>query len=157
VEYLTNELAEKAWSLICEVEELGGMTLAIETGLPKIRIEEASARKQARIDSEQDGIIGLNLYKLQNEDELQILEVDNVAVRKLQIERLTEIKKTRNISEVEKALKNLLIAAKEKMTTGLPNTSLSGERQNLLALAVEAARVRATLGEITSILEEAFG
>jgi len=144
VENLTNDIAEKAWALIQEVEELGGMTKAIEAGIPKMRIEEAAARKQARIDSEQDIIVGVNKYRLEKEDPLHILEVDNTIVRKSQIERLEKIKADRNSEGVKKCLDNLTEAAK----TGA---------ENLLALAVEAARERATLGEISDALEVEFG
>ena len=144
VENLTNDIAEKAWSLIQEVEELGGMTKAIEAGIPKMRIEEAAARKQARIDSEQDVIVGVNKYRLEKEDPLHILEVDNTVVRKSQIERLEKIKIERNTERVQICLDNLSHAAK----TG---------KENLLALAVEAARERATLGEISDALETEFG
>jgi len=144
VENLTNDIAEKAWTLIQEVEELGGMTKAIEAGIPKMRIEEAAARKQARIDSEQDVIVGVNKYRLEKEDPLHILEVDNTVVRKSQIERLEKIKADRNTERVQKCLDNLTKAAK----TGA---------ENLLALAVEAARERATLGEISDALEAEFG
>ncbi|WP_461598736.1 methylmalonyl-CoA mutase, partial [Winogradskyella sp.] len=144
VESLTNEIAEKAWKLIEEVEELGGMTKAIEAGIPKLRIEEAAARKQARIDSGQDIIVGVNKYRLEQEDPIQTLEVDNQTVRNQQIERLNHIKNTRNNKEVTEALAKLTAAAK------------SGE-ENLLALAVDAARKRATLGEISDALEAEFG
>lgn len=144
VESLTNEIAEKAWKLIEEVEELGGMTKAIEAGIPKLRIEEAAARKQARIDSGQDIIVGVNKYQLKEEDPLHILEVDNQTVRNQQIERLNHIKSTRDTKAVTDALAKLTAAAK------------SGE-ENLLALAVDAARKRATLGEISDALEAEFG
>jgi len=144
VENLTNDIAEKAWTLIQEVEELGGMTKAIEAGIPKMRIEEAAARKQARIDSEQDIIVGVNKYRLEKEDPLHILEVDNTVVRKSQIERLEKIKAKRNNEHVTKCLDDLAKAAK------------TGDK-NLLALAVEAARERATLGEISDALETEFG
>ncbi len=144
VESLTNDIAEKAWQLIQEVEELGGMTKAIEAGIPKLRIEEAAARKQARIDSGQDIIVGVNKYRLEEEDPLHILEVDNQTVRLQQIERLNSIKDTRNTAEVTEALAKLTQAAK------------SGE-ENLLALAVDAARKRASLGEISDALEAEFG
>ena len=144
VESLTNEIAEKAWKLIEEVEELGGMTKAIEAGIPKLRIEEAAARKQARIDSGQDIIVGVNKYQLKEEDPLHILEVDNQTVRNQQIERLNHIKSTRDNKAVTDALAKLTAAAK------------SGE-ENLLALAVDAARKRATLGEISDALEAEFG
>jgi len=144
VESLTHEIANKAWKLIEEVETLGGMTKAIEAGIPKMRIEEAAARKQARIDSNQDIIVGVNKYRLEKEDPLQILEVDNQTVRKQQIERLESIKATRNEAAVTASLLKLSQSAK------------SGEN-NLLALAIEAAKNRATLGEISSALEEVFG
>jgi len=144
VENLTNDIAKKAWTLIQEVEELGGMTKAIEAGIPKMRIEEAAARKQARIDSEQDVIVGVNKYRLEKEDPLHILEVDNTVVRKSQIERLQQLKSNRDTERVQKCLSELSKAAK----TG---------QGNLLALAVKAAKERATLGEISDALEAAFG
>ncbi|MEP5545250.1 methylmalonyl-CoA mutase, partial [Maribacter dokdonensis] len=150
VEKLTHDLVHKAWELMQEVENLGGMTKAIETGIPKTRIEEAAARKQARIDSEQDVIVGVNKYQLTEEDELQILEVDNKEVRRQQLQRLEEVKANRNTAVVAKKLKELTIAAKNKLDD-------SDSEENLLALAVSAARERATLGEISSALEEAFG
>lgn len=150
VEKLTHDLVHKAWELMQEVENLGGMTKAIETGIPKTRIEEAAARKQARIDSEQDVIVGVNKYQLTEEDELQILEVDNKEVRRQQLQRLEEVKTNRNTAVVAKKLKELTIAAKNKLDD-------SDSEENLLALAVSAARERATLGEISSALEEAFG
>lgn len=144
VESLTAEIAEKAWALIEEVEELGGMTKAIEAGIPKLRIEEAAARKQARIDSGQDIIVGVNKYRLEKEDPLHILDVDNQMVRKQQIERLEQIKATRDNAKVAECLVKLTESAKN-----------GGE--NLLSLAVEAARNRATLGEISDALEVVFG
>jgi len=144
VENLTNDIANKAWELIKEVEELGGMTKAIEAGIPKMRIEEAAAKKQARIDSGQDSIVGVNKYRLEQEDPLQILDVDNKKVRLSQIERLNKIKKERNSQKVKATLEKLTASAR------------SGEG-NLLALAVEAARERATLGEISDALEIVFG
>ncbi len=144
VEKLTEEIAQKAWKLIEEVEELGGMTKAIEAGIPKMRIEEAAARKQARIDSETDVIVGVNKYRLEKEDELVTLEVDNQTVRKQQVERLERIRAERNEQKVQQALENLTKAAKE-------------ENANLLALAVEAARERASLGEISNALEKEYG
>jgi methylmalonyl-CoA mutase len=144
VESLTNEIAQKAWALMEEVEELGGMTKAIEAGIPKLRIEEAAARKQARIDSGQDIIVGVNKYRLEKEDPLMILDVDNQMVRKQQLERLAQIKATRDTEKVKASLAKLTEAAK------------SGQ-ENLLSLAVEAARNRATLGEISDALEEVFG
>jgi len=144
VENLTNEIANRAWELIQEVEELGGMTKAIEAGIPKMRIEEAAAKKQARIDSSQDIIVGVNKYRLEQEDPLQILDVDNQKVRLSQIERLNKIKAERTSEKVTISLKKLTECAR------------TGEG-NLLALAVEAARERATLGEISDALETAFG
>lgn len=144
VEKLTDEIAHKAWQLIQEVEELGGMTKAIEAGIPKLRIEEAAARKQARIDSSQDIIVGVNKYRLEKEDPLHILDVDNQMVRRQQLEQLEKIKATRNTEKVKETLHKLTEAAK------------SGEG-NLLELAVDAARNRATLGEISDALETVFG
>tara|TARA_B110000967_G_scaffold106491_1_gene109185 strand:- start:277 stop:2394 length:2118 start_codon:yes stop_codon:yes gene_type:complete len=144
VEKLTHEIAEKAWSHIEEIEALGGMTKAIKSGVPKLRIEEAAARKQARIDSGQDIIVGVNKYKIDNEDPLHILEVDNERVRAQQIERLTQTKSGRNSEKVKAVLEKISKAA------------AIGE-ENLLALAVEAAKLRATLGEISSALEQEYG
>lgn len=144
VESLTHDIAEKAWKLIEEVEELGGMTKAIEAGIPKLRIEEAAARKQARIDGGTDVIVGVNQFQLEKEDPLQILDVDNQKVRKGQMELLEKIKSTRNTAKVSETLKKLTQCAK------------TGDG-NLLALAIEAARERATLGEISDALEEIFG
>ena len=144
VESLTNEIAQSAWKLIEEVEELGGMTKAIESGIPKLRIEEAAARKQARIDSGQDIIVGVNQYRLEKEDPLQILDVDNQMVRRQQLEQLERIKTTRNNKNVTENLDQLIHCAK------------TGEG-NLLEIAVEAARNRATLGEISDALETVFG
>lgn len=144
VESLTAEIAEKAWALIEEVESLGGMTKAIESGIPKLRIEEAAARKQARIDSSQDIIIGVNKYKLEKEDPLHILDVDNQMVRKQQVEQLDTIKASRDNKMVQVYLKKLIHCAK------------TGEG-NLLEIAVEAARYRTTLGEISDALETVFG
>lgn len=144
VESLTDEIAKKAWALIEEVEELGGMTKAIEAGIPKLRIEEAAARKQARIDSGQDIIVGVNKYRLEKEDPLHILDVDNQMVRRQQLEQLATIKATRNTEKVKECLDALTASAK------------SGQG-NLLELAVEAARHRATLGEISDALETVFG
>ena len=144
VESLTNEIAQNAWKLIEEVEELGGMTKAIEAGIPKLRIEEAAARKQARIDSSQDIIVGVNKYRLEKEDPLHILDVDNQMVRKQQLEQLDRIKATRDTQKVQEALKKLTLCAQ------------TGEG-NLLELAVDAARNRTTLGEISDALETVFG
>ena len=144
VEYLTQQLAERAWALIQEVEELGGMTRAIEEGLPKMRIEEAAARKQARIDSGKDRIIGVNIFPPADSAPIDILEVDNTAVREAQVRSIQEIKAKRDQQKVEQALAQL----EEIAGSG------SG---NLLAAAVEAARHRATLGEISMAMENAFG
>ena len=144
VESLTNEIAQNAWKLIEEVEELGGMTKAIEAGIPKLRIEEAAARKQARIDSGQDIIVGINKYRLEKEDPLHILDVDNEMVRKQQVEQLQRIKATRDSNKVKEKLEKLVETAK----TG---------QGNLLEIAIEAARYRATLGEISDALETVFG
>jgi methylmalonyl-CoA mutase len=152
VEYLTDEIAKKAWSLIQEVEEHGGMTKAIEAGIPKMRIEQAAAKKQARIDSGQDIIVGVNKYQLEEEEELQILEVDNAEVRRQQIERLEKLKQERDNSEVSRILQKLTQAAKDKSAG-----KSAKDENNLLALAIEAARAKATLGEISDALEEAFG
>ncbi|MEE9429678.1 MAG: methylmalonyl-CoA mutase [Melioribacteraceae bacterium] len=144
VEYLTDSLIKKGWEHILEIESLGGMTKAIEAGIPKMRIEEASARKQARIDSGQETIVGINKYRLEKEDPIEILEVDNTAVRLSQIKRLNEIKKTRNEDEVQKSLGALTKCAETK-------------DGNLLNLAVDAARKRATLGEISDAIEKVSG
>ncbi|QBA64563.1 methylmalonyl-CoA mutase [Muriicola soli] len=149
VEYLTDALAKKAWQLIEEVESLGGMTKAIEEGIPKLRIEEAAAKKQARIDSGKDIIVGVNKYRLEEEEMLQILEVDNAEVRRQQINRLQQLKKKRDEKALTSAL-NLLTAAAGKKMNG------SKTEDNLLALAVNAARNRATLGEISDALETVF-
>jgi methylmalonyl-CoA mutase len=155
VESLTNEIAQNAWKLIEEVEELGGMTKAIEAGIPKLRIEEASARKQARIDSNQDIIVGINKYRLEKEDPLHILDVDNQMVRKQQIERLDHIKATRDNNKVKASLAKLTNCAKA-FSTKTTDSDLH-QNDNLLALAVEAASNRATLGEISDALEAVFG
>ena len=143
VEQLTADLIEEAWKLIQEVEELGGMTAAIEKGIPKMRIEEAAAKKQARIDSGQEKIVGVNTYLEEDESKIDILEVDNVKVREEQVARIRKIKSERDQVQVEKALNDLKIAAK---TDG-----------NLLEASVKAAKARATLGEISSAMEEVFG
>ncbi len=144
IEYLTKELAEKAWKLIEEVEEMGGMAKAIETGLPKMRIEEAAARKQARIDAHKDVIVGVNKYRPDKEEPLDILEVDNTAVRLSQIERLNKLKAERDNDAVQKSLE------------AITRSCETGEG-NLLALAVDAAQKRATLGEISYACETVFG
>ena len=144
LETLTDEIAHKAWELIQEVEELGGMTKAIVAGIPKMRIEEASARRQARIDSGLDIIVGINKYQLEKEDPLQILEVDNTIVREKQIQRINEVKATRDNEKVQQSLDAITKACE------------TGEG-NLLELAIEAAKYRATLGEISYAMEKAWG
>ena len=144
VESLTNEIAHKAWEHIQEIEKLGGMAKAIETGLPKLRIEEAAARTQARIDSGKQTIVGVNKYRLPKEDPIDILEVDNTAVRKQQIERLNEVKAGRDEAAVQQALAAITKCVETK-------------EGNLLELAVEAAKVRATLGEISDACEKVVG
>jgi methylmalonyl-CoA mutase len=143
VESLTHEIAHKAWKLIEEIEELGGMAKAIETGIPKMRIEEASARKQARIDSHKDTIVGVNKYRLEKEDPIETLEVDNTAVRNAQIKRLQKLRAERNEEEVQSALK------------AITDSSKSG-KGNLLELAIVAAQKRASLGEISDAMESVF-
>jgi len=144
VESLTKEIAERAWSHIMEVEQMGGMAKAIETGLPKMRIEEAAARKQAKIDAGTETIVGINKYRLEHEDSIDTLEVDNTAVRESQIRRLKELKANRNEADVQRCLD----AITESVKTG---------KGNLLALAVEAAKCRATLGEISMACEKVVG
>ncbi len=144
IEYLTHQIAQSAWKLIQEVEELGGMSKAVETGIPKMRIEEAAARKQARIDSNKDVIVGLNKYRLEKEDPIEILDVDNAAVRLSQIERLKKLRAERNNAEVQAALAAITKAAQ------------TGEG-NLLELAVDAAKKRASLGEISDACEKVAG
>ena len=144
VESLTGALIDRAWSLIQEVEELGGMTRAIESGLPKMRIEEAAARRQARIDSGREVIVGVNRYVREHETPIDVLEVDNVEVRRKQVERLAALRRDRDGAAVRGAL------------AALTRCAATGEG-NLLDLAVDAARRRATLGEISSALEEVFG
>ncbi|NJN41749.1 MAG: methylmalonyl-CoA mutase [Flammeovirgaceae bacterium] len=144
LEYLTDQLIEKSWNLIQEVEDLGGMTRAIDSGIPKLRIEEAAAAKQARIDTGEETIVGVNKFQTEDDHELEFLEVDNKAVRQEQVDRLTILKKERNAEAVEKALKDITLVAQ------------SGEG-NLLEKAVIAARHRATLGEISMAMETAFG
>lgn len=144
VERLTHEIARKAWEHIEEIEELGGMAKAIETGLPKMRIEEAAARKQARIDSGKDIIVGVNQYRMEQEDPIDILQVDNAAVRLTQIERLKKLKEARNQDKVDQSLR------------AISNCAKSG-KGNLLQLSIEAAQHRATLGEISDAIEKISG
>ena len=150
VEQLTQDIAHKAWDLIQEIESYGGMTEAIEAGIPKMRIEEAATKKQARIDSGQDVIVGVNQYRLEEEELMTYLEVDQELVQKQQLQRLKELKQTRDAKQVEAALDALTQAA------SLLNRDKSPE-ENLLELAIKAARARATLGEISSALEKSFG
>lgn len=144
MESLTQQIADRAWELIEEIEQNGGMAKAIEAGLPKLRIEESAAKKQARIDRGEDVIVGVNKYILEKEDDLEILEVDNVAVRESQIKRINQIRASRNNEMVKQALADITAAAK------------SGQG-NLLDLSVKAARLRATVGEISDAMEEIFG
>jgi methylmalonyl-CoA mutase len=144
VEKLTDELVHKAWALIQEVEEMGGMSKAIETGLPKMRIEEAAARKQARIDSHKDVIVGVNKYRLEKEDPIETLNIDNTAVREAQLKRLVKLRAERNEQEVQQSLEAITKACE------------SG-KGNLLSLAVDAAQKRASLGEISYACEKVYG
>ncbi|WP_321364084.1 methylmalonyl-CoA mutase [uncultured Celeribacter sp.] len=144
VESLTKELADKAWALMEEIEEMGGMTKAVNSGMPKLRIEETAARRQANIDRGDEVIVGVNKYRKDKEDPIDILDVDNVAVRESQVARINRIKESRDAAKVEETLGALEAAAQ------------SGEG-NLLSLAVEAARARATVGEISMAMEKAFG
>jgi methylmalonyl-CoA mutase len=144
VEKLTEELQQKAWALIEEIEELGGMAKAIETGLPKMKVEEAAAKRQAKIDSKTETIVGVNKYRLAEEEPIDILDIDNELVRSQQIERLQQMKENRNEEEVQKHLARLTKAAQD------------GE-ENLLAVAVDAARARASLGEISDAIEAVSG
>ena len=145
VEALTNEIIRRAWAHIQEIEQLGGMAKAIPTGLPKMRIEEAAARRQAQIDSGNETIVGLNKYRLEKEDPLEILSIDNTAVRNAQIERLEKLRRERNDDDVRAALEGITKAAESR------------ENGNLLAAAVEAARVRCSLGEISDAVEKVSG
>ena len=154
LEQLTEDISNKAWQLIQEVEELGGMTKAIEKGIPKMRIEEAAAKKQAKIDSGQDIIVGVNKFQLKEEDPLQILNVDNEAVRRSQIDRLSRLKKNRNSKKVKEILTEITKNAKLDLQSNNPE---SLKKKNLLHLAIKAAKERATLGEISDALEVAFG
>ena len=144
LESITNELIKKSWEHIEEIENIGGMTKAIEKGIPKLRIEQAATKKQAKIDSKESIIVGVNKYELEEEDMIQYLEVDNNKVRNQQIERINKLKAKRNSEKVKKALDKLRNAAKNK-------------NKNLLALAIDAAKERATLEEISESLEEIYG
>ncbi|HCJ62274.1 MAG TPA: methylmalonyl-CoA mutase [Alphaproteobacteria bacterium] len=143
VESLTKELCDKAWELIEEVEAMGGMTKAVEAGLPKLRIEEAAARKQARIDRGEEIIVGVNKYRLEKEDPVDILDIDNAQVREAQIERINQIRATRDEAACQAALEEL--------------TRVAREGGNLLSAAVPCARARATVGEISDAMEKTFG
>ncbi|MEZ5757996.1 MAG: methylmalonyl-CoA mutase [Emcibacteraceae bacterium] len=143
VESLTDQLVQEAWKIITEIEEMGGMTKAVEKGLPKLNIEKAAAMKQARIDRGEETVVGVNKYRLKEEDDINILEIDNIAVRKAQIKKLKAVKKNRDADKCRVALEALTDAAR------------SGD--NLLEKAIEAARARATLGEISAAMEEVFG
>jgi hypothetical protein len=144
MESLTQDIADKAWELIEEIEQAGGMAKAIETGMPKLRIEEAAARKQARIDKGEDVIVGVNKYKVDAQDDVDVLEIDNDAVRESQVARLTKIRAERDESAVESILEDIYQCA------------VSGEG-NLLELAIEATRRRASVGEISYAMEREFG
>ena len=149
VETLTQELMEKAWAHIQEIEKLGGMAAAIETGIPKMRIEEAAARTQARIDSGKQKIIGINEYRLEHEDPIDILEIDNTAVREQQVARLAELRANRDEKAVQAAL--------AEITESVQKWADGGKGENLLALAVKAAGLRASLGEISDACEKVVG
>ena len=149
VETLTQELMEKAWAHIQEIEKLGGMAAAIETGIPKMRIEEAAARTQARIDSGKQKIIGINEYRLEHEDPIDILEIDNTAVREQQVARLNELRANRDEKAVQAAL--------AEITESVQKWADGGKGENLLALAVKAAGLRASLGEISDACEKVVG
>lgn len=144
IESLTKDLADKAWALIEEVETLGGMTKAVESGLPKRLIEEAATRRQAAVDKGEEVIVGVNKFRLEQEDEIEILEIDNTSVRNSQVARISQLKKTRDNAKVEATL------------TELERVATTGEG-NLLAAAVEASRARATVGEISDAMRRAFG
>ncbi len=154
VEKLTQDIMQKAWEHIEEIESLGGMSKAIETGIPKMRIEEAAARRQARIDSGAEVIVGVNKYKLEHEDPIEILDVDNAAVKEQQLKRLAKLRAERDSDKVQKSLKALTDAARQGIGD---RVSGIGSEDNLLALSIEAARNRATLGEISMALEEVYG
>jgi len=144
METLTNELADKAWQHLQEIEAQGGMAKAIEAGLPKLRIEEAAARTQASIDSGTQIVVGVNQYQLENETPIDVLQVNNAAVLEQQIEKLNHLRSTRDAGEHKRAIDALAAAA-------------SGTTENLLALAINAARARATVGEISAALEQTYG
>jgi methylmalonyl-CoA mutase len=152
MEKLTQDMADAAWKIIEEVEAMGGMTRAVDSGWAKLKIEAAAAEKQARIDSGQDVIVGVNKYKLKTEDAIEVRDIDNVAVREEQIARLKDIKQKRDTAQVEKALAAISFAAGHSDTT-----DADGNPANLLDLTVKAIRLRATVGEVSDALEKAFG
>jgi methylmalonyl-CoA mutase len=152
MEKLTQDMADAAWKIIEEVEAMGGMTRAVDSGWAKLKIEAAAAEKQARIDSGQDVIVGVNKYKLKTEDAIEARDIDNVAVREEQIARLKDIKQKRDTAQVEKALAAISFAAGHSDTT-----DADGNPVNLLDLTVKAIRLRATVGEVSDALEKAFG
>jgi methylmalonyl-CoA mutase len=149
VESLTKKLADKAWSLIQEVEQAGGMAKAIEAGIPKMRIEEASARTQARIDSGRQPVLGVNKYQLDNEDALEVLKVDNKAVREAQIAKLERLRAERDEADTQEKL--------ERLTWAAANPDATDPDRNLLKLAIDAARAKASGGEISDALEKVYG
>ncbi len=160
VERLTSELVDKAWQHIQEIEALGGMVKANEKGIPKLRIEEASAKTQGRIDAGQQIVLGVNLYPLENEDQIEVLKVNNELVRQQQIESIQKIKASRDESKVQQALDRLTQVAQQYQSNTDGEKSLDSDdslSHNLLALAIEASRLRATVGEISLALEKAFG
>ena len=144
VEKLTADLADAAWKIICEIDEMGGMTKAVATGMPKLRIEEAAARRQAAVDKGEDVIVGVNKFKLDKQDPIEVRDIDNDQVREAQVAQLARIRASRDSAAVDRTLAALEAGAREG--TG-----------NLLALAIEAARARATVGEISMAMENVFG
>ena len=143
VESLTNDLVQEAWKIITEIEDMGGMTKAVAKGLPKLNIETAAAMKQARIDKGEETVVGVNKYRLEKEDDIDILEIDNIVVRKEQIKKLNHVKENRDEIVCQAALEAL--------------TKAAGSDDNLLEKAIVAARARATLGEISDAMENVFG
>jgi methylmalonyl-CoA mutase len=145
MESLTNDLCEAAEKIINEIEELGGMAKAVASGMPKLRVEESAAKRQARIDSGQEVIIGVNKYQLKDEQPIEVLAIDNTSVRKSQVERIGRVRASRDQGKVKEALANLALAAEGKQS------------ENLLKLAIDAARARCTVGEISYALEKSWG
>lgn len=152
MESLTDELYNEALAIISEIDELGGMTKAVESGMPKLRIEEAAARKQARIDAGEDVIVGVNKYRLEHEEDMDVLTIDNTKVRQSQVDRIQAVKQSRDESAVQAVLEKLRTSARKSESTSDGTCA-----DNLLGLAVEAARVRATLGEISDALRDVWG